>query len=189
MSRLATIIICFLLSSVIAFFLLLPEINKYSDFGLKIKAEDLKLKDQENYFSQILDLNDKLKVYQPELDKIDSAIPSEPSVPSLLDFIQGISAQSGLVFNKLSSFSITTPKKPTKGEENVTIPVGLKQISITFEASGDYSALKNFLSKIEESSRLVEVDSIVSVKAGAAAAAVKQEGSLSLNITIKAYSY
>ena len=186
MSRLTTIIICLLLSSIIAFFLLWPEISKYSDFGLKIKAKDLELKNQEKYFSQISDLNEKLKGYQPELDKIDSAIPSEPSVPSLLDFIQGISAQSGLIFNKLSSFSITALKKPTNAEEQTTLTERLKEISIAFEVSGSYSALKNFLSKIEESSRLVEVDSITSGKAGAVA---EEEGPLSLNITIKAYSY
>jgi Tfp pilus assembly protein PilO len=165
MSRLATIIICFLLSSIIAFFLLWPEISKYSDFSLKIRAKDIELKNQEKYFSQVRDKAEKLKGYQEELAKVDSALPNYPSLPAVLEFLVQVGSQNGIIINKIISTSVTASSKQTKSsstqpEPGIGIPGNLKEISIEFEVSGDYNSLKSFLSTLEKNARLIEVESI-----------------------------
>lgn len=165
MSRLATIIVCLLLSLLIAYFLLWPEISKYSDFSLKIKAKDIELKDQEKHFSQLRDQDEQLKGYQEEIDKVDFALPNYPSLPSVLEFLVQAGSQNGIIINKIISTSVTALSKQTKNsstqpDSGLGMLGNLKEISIEFEVSGDYNSLKSFLLTLEKNARLIEVQSI-----------------------------
>lgn len=192
MPRLATIIICLFLSLLLGFFLLWPKYQQFRDLQWKIKEKEIEIHDQEKYFSQLNDISEKLKEYTPEFSKIGSALPSdlEPSLPALLDFLQKTSATNGLIFKKVTSFLIVSPKEPSatpsSPEKEETTVSQLKEINIDFEISGSYSALKYFLSVLEKSARIINIDLLsFSGKTGDSA----KESLPSYNLKISTHSY
>ncbi len=109
------------------------------------KEEDLQL--QEEYFQKLQNISDKLQENIDLVQKIDSALPPNPEVPELLSFVQRSASQSGLIL----------------GDTNlglVALEGNIKKTKINFIVTGDYPGFKKLLSLIENSSRLIEVESI-----------------------------
>lgn len=165
MPRLATIIACFLVAILFGAFIISPKYREYSDTNLKIKIKNIDIDNQQKYFSQIKDVSEKLKNYSEELKKINYALPKEPSLPEVLEFLTQASSQNGMTFKKLTSSAVISPKTAAKvsgsspTSESETSPK-LKEISVEFEVSGDYTSLKNFIITLEKNARLVEIESI-----------------------------
>ncbi len=186
MPRLATIIICLLLSVIIGLFLIWPKYQEFRDVQFRIRGKETEIENQEKYFSQLHDISGKLKGYEADLAKLDSSLPDSPSVVSVLNFFQKTSIQNGLIFKKTKSFSVGLSKKSAGAQsssqktEEAEIASGIKEISIEFEVAGSYSALKNFISALERSARFIEVDSFFSSG---------KEEVRSFSLKIKAYSY
>jgi Tfp pilus assembly protein PilO len=108
-----------------------------------------------------------LKNYQDSISKIDFALPEDPKIFSLFNFLQKISSQSGLLVEEIGSIS-----SEQKGD--------LKKWTGTFHFKGDYLSFKNFISSLEKSSRLIKVEKIT-MKSG--------EKGLSFSITISVFSF
>lgn len=164
MSRLILIIICFFLVLLIGFFLIWPKYQELKNLEAKIEGKKTELQYSEEYFSKLNQLSEKLKGYEDQLAKIDFALPSDASLTSLslINFLQGASDLNGLVFKEFSSYSITSPETAAKtpGSPETELPSKIKEIRLSFEVSGLYSALKNFLIALEKSARIIEVESI-----------------------------
>jgi Tfp pilus assembly protein PilO len=145
--------------------------KNYENFSLlrreiSIKEDDLQ--SQEEYFNKIQDISDKLKENKDLLDKIESALPPRPETPELLAFIQKSASQSNLVLEDINLGLMSSEK--------------IKKTKINFILTGDYVGLKKFISLIENSSRLIGIDSIYF--------AYPEEGeSFKFNLKISAYSY
>ena len=185
MSRSILIIICIFLIVLIGFFLVVPKYKKFETLKQKIDGKETELRYIESYFSDLERLSQKLKEHESQLSKIDFALPSDSSLSllSLINFLQTANSQNGLVFKKLSSFSITSPKIAAKAPVSIQPqPLSkIKEIHLGFEVSGSYSALKNFLETLEKSARLIEVENI---------SFSFEEGKIfSFNLKIKTYSY
>ncbi len=186
MTRLATIIICLILSVVLGFFLLWPQYQKFSEERWNVEEKEVERSNQEEYFAHLTKLSEELKVYEKELEKIDSAFPQSPDVPDLLNFLADVSFQKGLSFEKVNTFSIdssTKSKTPTFGKEEVPA-TRYKEIIIDFDVSGDYPDFKNFISTLEKSARIINIESIF-LKKGTAQQ--KEESQPSYNLKIKTY--
>ena len=168
MPRLATIIACFLVAILLGVFVISPKYREYNDTNLKIKIKNIDIDNQQKYFSQIRDTSEKLKNYEEELKKINYALPKEPSLPEVLEFLTQASSQNGMTFKKLISSAVVLPKTATKASDSSSasesekseISPRLKEISVEFEVSGDYSSLKNFIITLEKNARLIEIESI-----------------------------
>lgn len=188
MTRLATVIICLILSVVLGFFLLWPQYQKFNEERWHVKEKEIERSNQEEYFTQLTKLSEQLKGYEKELSKIDSAFPRGPDVPDLLNFLATASSQSGLSFGKVNSFSTDSAKKSktaTSGKEE-TPTKRYKEITIDFEVSGEYSSLKNFVSTLEKSARIIEIEFIeLKKKVGQS----KEESLPIYNLKIKTYYY
>lgn len=113
-----------------------------------------------------------IKNYQAQLAKVNSALPSDPNLATLLDFFQKVSSQQGLVLVEISPFL-------SRSSEEIE---GLKETEFSLILSGDYSSLKNFLSAVEKSARLIEVEKISFLNP-------EKEGSLDIELKIKVHSY
>ena len=135
------------------------------NFELSEKKQEFETSDR--YFQEISKISGRLKNYQEEISKVDSALPEDPSIPSLFNFLQKSSAQSGLLLEKIGSISVKEEGK-------------LKKWTTTLQLKGDYPSFKNFISILEKSARLIKVEKI----------SLSSEGEApTFNLTISFFSY
>ncbi len=150
--------------------MLYPKYQELMLWQSQIKEKEKEIQFRGNYLDELAEASNALKQYERQLAIIDSALPEEPSLPTLFDFIQKTGAQSGLVIQNLG---VTSPKSENEK--------GLEEISISVGTSGSYEAIKEFLVILEKSARIFDITSF-SVRVG--------EGTIfSLSLTAKTYSY
>jgi len=119
---------------------------KYQDFwGLRsnVQAKEAEFLSQKQYLEQIRESAEQLDEYADSLNKISSALPQVPSLPSLFSFLQTSTSQTGLLLENIASGGAS------QGEINLNVSL-----------NGDYQALKNFLLVLENSARIFEVENI-----------------------------
>ena len=173
MSKSSAIAILLLSILIVGVFLVFPRCQDLRALRLEIGKRNAELQSKEKYFSNLQEASRELEKYQSELSKIDSALPSDPSLPSLFNFLQKASSQNGLILEDIGVFSVTV------SEENPEI----KEINLNLGASGSYSSFKNFLSTLEKSARLIEIENI------SFSAPEEKESSFSFDLKIKVRSY
>ena len=130
----------------------------------KIQQKIIELETKEEYFSSLYQLYQKTKDYQDSLFKVELAVPDDPELPALFDFFQKSVSQAGLVLNKIELISADFPRqsKQVSIEEILVISskTPVREIYLNLNVNGSYSAFKNFLSILERSARLIEIESI-----------------------------
>lgn len=172
MSRPIIIAICFCLILVLGVGFLWP---KYQDLNIlqkKVEEKRAELQSKEEYFLNLSNTSEELKKYENQLLKIDSALPPDPSIPALLDFLQKKISQSGLVLDETNLVSIIPFED---------LP-GIQETHLDLQVLGSYPSFKNFLLTLEKSARLIEVEEIVF-------SSPEKEAPSSFNLRIKVYSY
>ena len=163
-------IICLVVTLIIGLVLCLPKYQEMRYAQNKVQAKKTEIQNKQDDFSKVGEASEKLKKYPKELAKIDSALPNEISLPFLYDFFQRISSQNGLVLENISG-------GPSKSEKAV------QEIKINLSLSGSYAAFKNFLSSIEKSARIIEVENM-------SFSFLSEEGeSLLFNLAVRTHSY
>ena len=163
-------LISFLLSFILVFTLILPKYQSLTQLKKEISEMKVTFETQEKYFSELEKISNQLKDYQENLAKIDSALPKDSEIPPFLNFIQKTASQSGLSLKGIKLVSTSSQK------------AGFKENKIGFVLGGNYPALENFLSVLEKSARLIEVEQI--------SFSLTEEGSpADFNLTVKVYSY
>jgi Tfp pilus assembly protein PilO len=160
--------IFFLLISALLFFLFIsPKNTSLSILNSELSQKRQEFETSDKYFQEVLKTSEKLRNYQEEISKIDSALPEDPSIPSLFNFLQSSSSQSGLLLENIGSISVKEEGK-------------LKKWTTNLRLKGDYSSLKNFISTVERSARLIRIEKI----------SLSSEGETpSYNLTISFFSY
>ncbi len=137
-----------------------------------IEIKETELSRREERLQELKEMGEGLKNYPDQLTKIDSALPSDVDLPTLFDFLQKASSQSGLILKSISHSAIN----PSPGF------VELKETKVSLMFSGVYASFKNFLPILETIARMIETQSI-------SFASVSEEGPREFNLTIKVYSY
>ncbi len=165
-------IINFILSFSLFFLVILPKAQTFFSLNNEILEKDTELRYQEENYQELQGISDKLKTYENSLARIDSALPNTGSILLFLDFIQKASAQSGLSLKTISP-SLTDSAEKEGGT--------IKEMKANLTVSGSYSDFMGFLSFLENSARLIEVENI--------SFASSEKSPLSFNLTIKTNSY
>jgi len=173
MSKSSAIAILVISILIIGVFLVFPRCQDLRALRLEIGRRNTELQSKEKHISNLQEASQELEKYQLELSKIDSALPSSPSLPSLFNFLQKVSSQNGLILEEIGSFSVSVPEEKPE----------IKEISLNLGVSGSYSAFKNFLSTLEKSARLIEIESI------SFSTPEKKESPFSFDLKIKVHSY
>lgn len=157
------------LSFFLIIFLVFPKYQTLNVLKKEILEKEEEFRSQEKYFETLQKTSEELKKYEDSLSKVDAALPKNPSLPELLNFIQKASSQSGLSLKGISPAA--------------TSPFGgkIKETRINFLLVGNYPDFKNFLSILEKSARLIDVENI--------SFSSPKEGPFNFAITIKFYSY
>lgn len=174
MSRQIIIIITLSSALIFGIGLVSPKYQDLNRIQKQIGEKKAELQSQEEYFSNLKKTSEELKSYEVQLSKIDSALPPDPfvSFSVLFDFIQKASSQSGLILKVINPVG----SKPSQTLE------GIQETALSLIVSGSYSSFKNFLSLLEKTSRLIEVENISFSSLG-------EEAPLNFNLRIKVYSY
>jgi len=182
MNKSFAIPILFFIALLIIVYLILPVFSDFNNLKEKLNVREKEALTVENYYKDVHDNFNKLKDYQETLEKIDSALPAESFLPSLFNYLQKTSAESGVF---LKSVNLATAPKATveekKGGGRATKKIQEEYVSI--EVIGSYDGFENFLKSIEKSSRLIEVEEVQITKEAST------EGLSTLNLSLKVYSY
>lgn len=171
------VIVCSLGGTAFGATLLMPKFQELQDSNKMIEARKNEIEYRQEYFLKLTETSVKLKEYEMELSKIDTSLPDEPSIPSLFDFLQKTTSQSGMVLNDLGSFAVSPSSQHP----------GLKEINLRIDVSGPYSSFKTFLSVLEKTARLIDVSGI-----SFSVSAEDQEKSgnvIDFSLSLKTHSY
>jgi len=125
-----------------------PVFQKFRETQAEVKIKKTDLENNQEYLAALNNFYSEFEELKPQLSKIDSALPKEPSLPNFLDFIQKTVGENGLVLTEIS-FSKTTPTKEK-----------IKETSLELSITGKYSAFRNLLLNLEKSARLIEIANI-----------------------------
>lgn len=175
------IVVFFLIVAVGGGLLIWPKFQESRILENDIKTKKEEIRQKEEYFKNLRELKIQLETdYLDELSKINAALSSLGSpMPSLLKFLQESSIQSGLLLKSVSPSMNDTSEKSN-----------LKELKVDLDLEGSYSSFKNFLSVLENSSRLIETESIsFSLENPLAQGETQRKTSSSFNLQIKAFSY
>jgi len=138
----------------IGFVLLLTfALSKYQDYQIyrsELLQRQAELTSRQEYFKNLDYLQAELKKYEPELVKINSSLPADPLAPALLDFFQKTASQNGLVFKRIEfNQTFLVSERPYLLKKEIAIIV-----------DSTYTAFRKFISDIEKSSRLIQIESL-----------------------------
>ena len=162
-----------------------------------------KLSDAKDAKQKLDELQQKYQTYQEQEDRILTAIPNGEDVPGLLVQLEALASQNGLVLNSLNFIYPNTQSGAraaaaadstggnaeaavASGASGSSLPTGVSLLSVVLNLNGNYAALKNFLTAIENNLRLTDVYAISFEEAGGAIqAGGLNKVSVSLNVYYK----
>lgn len=128
-----------------------PNYQKYQNLRTEIKYKEIEIGNEAKYYEKLKSLSESLANQKDEVEKLNSALPSGPAmVPDLFKFLQKTSSENGLVVKEIST------SLAKKAVDNPAI----SDILLKIKLYGSYSSFKNFLQALENSSRLIEVETI-----------------------------
>lgn len=162
----------FLVGSSLIFgvFVVWPRIVAFSVVKQEFYVKKAELESRENYFGHLADLADRLDDSQDLVAKIDAAIPNDSQLPGLHDFLQTLSAESGLVMRSISA------------SQRAISTARLKPIDVSLQLGGSYRDMKSFLLSLLAASRMTDIQSLnFSTPAGGT--------NFVFNIRVSSYSY
>lgn len=183
----AIIVAIFVCALILATVFLWPKNLEFQNLRKAVGAKESELQQTIDYFQKLRLAQDELKNYESEFSKIDSALPDSAFLPSLLSFVQRAGSQSGIILKEISPFAISPSDFNPKIQES--------QISLSL--GGSYSSFKNFLSALEKSARIIEVENISFSSPETSATSSKpipakksgEEKLFDFDLKIKAYNY
>jgi len=134
------------------YFLISP---KFQDFRIKkieIETRDEEFRKKEEHFLNLENTLEQLSKYEDEISKINSALPSKPLEPDLLNYFQRLSSENGLILKDINIASLLSAQG-VPGEK-------IKKLSFSVNLTGSYASFKSFILNLYRNARLIEIKSI-----------------------------
>ncbi|MDO8474201.1 MAG: type 4a pilus biogenesis protein PilO [bacterium] len=135
-------------SLIFGVFVALPRFQEFSAVSKELNVKRAELESRESYFAHLKDLQDRINS-EELVAKIDAAIPNDPQLPALHDFLQSTAAGSGLSLRSITASQGALPQGAR-----------LQRVSASLQLGGSYEGLKVFLSSLLRASRMTDVESI-----------------------------
>ncbi|MDP4007052.1 MAG: type 4a pilus biogenesis protein PilO [bacterium] len=148
-----------------------PKFQEFSALALQLKERQREVENRETYFANLTSVRSTLEELKEPLAKVEAALPSDPQLPALYDFLQGTSALSGLSVRNISS----SVDDKAQALEMRTIPV-------TLELTGSWGAIKELVSRLQTASRIVSLQSLN-------VSGTENPGTFQVVAQLNAYSY
>lgn len=142
-----------------------PKYQQLQNLKTQERMYENQLRGQRSYALNLQEISQKLNAHPEALKKIDTALPDFPKIASLLNFLARASQDNGLLLNEIGSVSVRPifregEREQRQPQEESRERKRLKEIRFSIKLLGDYPSLKNFLSRLEKSARLIEVERI-----------------------------
>lgn len=129
---------------------MLPKYQKSNDLQNNLAQKQAEYNGKSIYYAKIAEIIEIIEGKKDTLEKINSALPSNFSIASLVYFFQKKGSEVGLVVKSITLSQISIPTSEER----------FKNIIFKVNLSGNYQGLKNFLSSLDKSARLFEVNYI-----------------------------
>ena len=174
----------------LAFFVILPEYEALNSKNLQVEEKKSEFKKINDYFEDLSLQNEELEKYELEIAKIDSALPDNPSMPSVFYFIQNTAEE-----NEISLTEVNMGYSRIKEGIEESEILDIKENRFSVSVVGSYSSFKDFLSVLEKSARLIEIEEIYFSSFGKTEATTElivfspSEDIFSFDLEMKVYSY
>jgi len=159
MNKSFTIPILFFITLLFVVYIILPEFYNFGNLKKELEIKNQEIQSIENYHQKIITTVDKLKDYEDNLAKINSALPDSYFSPSLFNYLQETSAENGMFLK-----GVSLAKAPVK---NIKVSPGaetskedVKEEYVSINLIGSYNSFETFLKSIEKSSRIIETENI-----------------------------
>ncbi len=173
-----TLIIILLLAG--AYFLVWPKYQTYAQKKTVYDIKDEEIKAKEEYLPKLEAEFEKLNQYANQVEVVRSALPSEPSVPRLLSYIERIVPENGLILDNIEASQLFATSKSKETEEKST---SVNEMKLSITGIGTYKSFKGLLKEIYLSSRIIEVTSIDFASDG------ENPSLFTFNLGLKTHSY
>jgi type IV pilus assembly protein PilO len=134
------------------YFLISPKFQDLRRKKLEVETQDEGFRRKEEHLLNLENTLEGLSKYEDQIAKINSALPSRPSEPDLLNYLQRLSSENGLILKSVNTTSLFTVAE-LPGEK-------IKKLPLSVGLTGSYLSLKSFISSIYRSARLIEIKSI-----------------------------
>ncbi len=145
---LTIISISLVISIIIGAVFIYPRYQEFVKLQNQADQKEEELENKQSYLKFLDEINKKAQEKKDLINKIVSAIPDEPDIPSFLNFLREETKNTGVGLEQVS-WTNEGFKENEKKQTN--------QYLISLEVSGSYFAFRNFLSTLESSARLIEV--------------------------------
>jgi len=162
---------------ILAFLLIEPKYQDWQKEQTNVRQRERELANAKEVFAEIEVLRRALRDREEIINKIDSALPKDPSVASVFSYFQQRAQGTGVGIRSISLGGVSDSRKKT------TTP-SIKEIDIDMELGARYPAFKRFLSVIEDSVRLFEISSIAF-----SSPRDPEEDSFNFKINLKTHGY
>jgi len=208
--NITNILIMLLVSFLLGVFWAKPQYQKLREKNQMIFQREIVVRSAQQRLEKIQSLEEELKKYSKQMEIIKTAIPDHPSLLSFLNYLQKTASDHGLLIRSYSyshpgegaptrKSNVQTQKKgpsfmpwvpgstSRKKKETASQPVAkegqrMKATEFNLSLSGTYSGFLGFLSSLEKSSRLIEIDQI-------SLSSVKEGQPTNFEVKLKIYSY
>jgi len=180
------------ISVAFAMILTWPKFQEFESQRSLVMGKQSDLETRNEYFKNLQQSSSELSNFGPNLAKIESALPDNPDVATLANYLEMSAMQGGLIIKAADYTADQATAAPAEGDGQKI----LKNFHIALTLSGPYESWKNFISSVEKSSRMIEIESTqisanpTKIQTGATAAS-QQATSDILNyvVKVKANSY
>ena len=140
-----------------------PTLVTIADLMGKIKQQREVSKQLENKIFTVQKALENLDAVNDKLGLLDEALPKETEWKQIADKLQFIATGSGIALDNILISKIPlTPIDPASKQEQVStmIPQGIIPIRFTYEITGDYESVRQVVSKIENTRRIIIVSRV-----------------------------
>lgn len=154
-----------LIAGGIGFFLAFPKYTELQETKVRIAEKIVEIESRQEYFAELSRAAIELSQREANLEKIESAFPQTVDAPAMMDFIKTAAMQSGLIAKDIGFDGggvSAGGEKADSGADAVAAPQAFKlsAYAVDGEFIGNYSNFKDFLRRLEFSSRLINTESI-----------------------------
>jgi len=158
-------LIIILVTVALGYFLVWPKSVELKNSRQLIEEKNAEIKNRQDYYANLEKAISELDQYGEIVQKIDTAFPVDTDAPSFMNFLQAAAMQSGLILGG-AGYSGTISAQSSDGGDVAAVAslstkkYSLQNYSVSVELTGSYANFKNFLSRVEHSSRLAEVGAV-----------------------------
>jgi len=135
----------------IVFVGILPKRESLETFREMIAQKQAEMETESRYVKSLSENYKKIEENQELISKMEGAIPGSHLLPDLLNFLSETSVNSGLVLEGVNPALVYAVDQKEESLNSAVIKLSM---------TGDYPSFKKFVSRLEQSTRLIEVEKI-----------------------------